>query len=314
MTADELEILARYRPNVELRDPDGMLERILADAVPGAAVVPLAARRRRRTGALVGLAAAAVIAAVVVPAALPSASPGSAAPAAAAELRRLAVAATTSIDPPLAAGTFRHQIVTQRQADPEMSSTLESWTDVAGQQWRRDTTVYADGTPDRSDTYLFEGPSDPSLAQFPTQPDELQRYLMANASGSTSTDEAVFSRLADLLRYSGVPAAQRSAAAEVLARTGHVSLGPRTTDSFGRLVQEVSFVEEVGRPGEVQALVFDTADARVTAERITTSEHTDLPYYESTVTPADVTDSVPADVLRDALLVDDADADPVTGG
>lgn len=309
MTADELERTARYRPRLELRDADAIIGRILQDAPP------VATRSYRRPVALVGLAAAIAVAAAVVPAVLPSSAPGGPAPAAAAELRRLAGAAITSGDESLLAGQFRHVVVTSHQADPALSTALESWTGADGRVWRRDTSTHEDGTPGRTETFLFTTP-EPVTTGFPTDPNALQHYLVAHASGSTSTDEAVFSQLSDLLRGYAVPAALRSAATEVLARSGHVRLGPRTTDSFGRLVQEVDFVDEVGRPGEVQAIVFDTADARVTAERITiTTPLSASSYYESAVAPADVTDEVPADVLRDAVAYGSGgDTNPSHGG
>lgn len=310
MSTDELDRTARYRPHMELRGADDILDRILADCPR------TATRSGQRTATLVAVAATVAVAAVLAPALLPTSSPGGATPAAAAELLRLSrAAAASSTETPLRPGQFRQVVITEHQVRPQLDTTLDTWTGSDGRFWRRFVTKHADGTPGRTETYLLTKP-DPVTAGFPTDPDELQRYLTAHATGSTSTDEAVFSQLADLLRGPTVPAALRSAATQVLARTGHVQLGPRTTDSYGRTVQEVRFVDEANRPGQVQAIVFDTADARSTAERITVADpQTSSPYYQEAVAPAVITNEVPADVLRDAVPYGTgADTDPSHGG
>ncbi len=304
MITDELARTAAYRPQLSVPDPDAVLARILQDAAP-------VRSGNRRTATVLALAAGVAVAAVLVPTVLPTSSPGSPPSAAAAELLRLSAAATSSGDDQLPPGQFRHQIVTEHQVRPEFSTTLESWTGSDGRVWRRDTTALPDGTPGRTETYLFTDPGSEAAA-LPTDPDDLQQYLVAHASGSTSTDEAVFSQLSDLLRGYGVPAALRSAATQVLARTGHVQLGARSTDRFGRTVQEVSFVDAVQRGTEVQSITFDTADARVTAERIAVGAAS---VYEATVAPADIAQQVPRDVLRDAVPYGtDEGPDPVQGG
>lgn len=309
MSTDELDRTARYRPHLELRGADDILGRILTERPP------TTTRSGHRAATLVAVAATVAVAAVLAPALLPTSSPGGATPAAAAELLRLSRAATSSSDAPLQPGQFRHVVITEHQVRPQLDTTVDTWTGSDGRVWRRSVTSHPNGDPGRTETYLFTKPN-PVTAGLPTDPDELQRYLTAHAMGSTSTDEAVFSQVADLLRGPTVPAALRSAATQVLARTGHVQLGPRTTDSYGRTVQEVRFVDEANRPGEVQAIVFDTADARSTAEHIIAAEpKTNSPYYQDAVAPAVITDEVPADVLRDAVPYGaGADTDPSHGG
>lgn len=81
----------------------------------------------------------------------------------------------------------------------------------------------------------------------------------------------------------------------MLAQTPHVTLGPRTTDSLGRTVQESDYT----RPdGEMQGLSFDVQTVQVVDERTTGSNL----HYGETVVTSDLVDVVPA-LAREKAVV-----------
>ncbi|MDT4936082.1 MAG: hypothetical protein QOK11_3974, partial [Pseudonocardiales bacterium] len=101
-------------------------------------------------------------------------------------------------------------------------------------------------------------------------PADLDSYLRAHVSGSTSKDEAVFTAVGDMLRGGLAPAHLRAAAIRVLEHTGHVT-ATSALDTLGRPAIQITFADAASRPGEDQALLFDP-------ERMPEGLHVELPY------------------------------------
>lgn len=326
-SSDVMDKLAHLRPeaeNLEQRWPTAqraeLAERIRRDELGAQARLhhrPAPRRfrsRRYRLVAVSTLVAAVVATAVVVPTLLPEGTPGGASPAAAAALERLArVAADTPADT-ASPGQFVHTVVRNHQVGVfldgppypgtrDLDDRYESWTGSDGQVWRRDTAVAKarDGKVDGGgkDTLFFpasvgEAGYDSSL---PTDADELEIYLRSHVHGSSSTDEAVFGALGDVLRSTTAPATLRSTALTVLARTDHVSLGSATTDSQGRRVQEFVFADDLIRPGVVQRFYVDPRTAQLLEERATQSKLVNT----TTMLASDIVNFVPTGVRRKAV-------------
>jgi hypothetical protein len=263
--------------------------------------------RVRRPLMLVGAAASVAVAALAVSLVLPGGAPGGASPAAAAALDRLAGVAAAAPFDTARPDQFLHMVVVETQTgdgsaaeNPAGTSvrTHESWTAADGSGWRKDTEaghVLYFRLPAGGD--YTAAPSPAYLASLPTDPDALRARLVANASGSTSTDEAVFVAVGDMLRGGFAPPALRVAALEALKHTPHVSLGKTTVDAQGRPVVELDFVDQGNRPDEVQALYFSAETSEIVQE---TTQAPGLD-YRGLVQASGVTDAVPADVLAQAV-------------
>lgn len=278
---------------------------------------PAPRRFRSRCGRLVAvstLVAAATTTVVALPTVLPQGTPGGASPAAAAALERLArVAADTPADT-ARPGQFVHTVVRNHQVGVfldgppypgtrDLNDRYESWAGSDGQVWRLDATVAKarDGkvVGAGKDALFFPasmGEKDYD-ASLPTAAGDLETYLRAHVHGSSSTDEAVFVALGDILRSTTAPATLRSAALTVLARTDHVSLGAATTDSQGRRVQEFAFADDSIRAGVVQRFYIDPRTAQLLEERTIQSKLVNT----TTVLASDVVDSVPIGIQRSAV-------------
>lgn len=268
-------------------------------------------RRRRVAGAAILAVAAAVVSLQVV---LPQGGPGGATPAAAAALEGLAITAAASDPADLARpGQFRHLVEQTWQAAmpergmPAMRQTYESWIATDGRSWRRD--YGNDNTGQLFDEYQAFPPggdqtysaSPAYLASLPTDTRALQRYLRAHVTGSTSRDEAVFVAVGDLLRTGIAPRALRAAAIRVLARTRHVALGTTRSDALGRPVIRFDFIDDKGRPDEIQSLLFDPKTAALVGE--IDSNAAGKPWFTSTLVSSGVTANVPPQVLARAQPV-----------
>ena len=278
------------------------LERVL-DTGP----VPVATRRSRRPLAI-GLAAAAVaVVAIAVPLALPVGAPGGASPAAAAELDRLATVAASAPFDTAGPDDVLHLVVVDHQTsdgtaveDPAGTDvrTLESWTTADGTTWRKDTEAgevrYYQFAPGGDYT---AAPSPAYLASLPTDPDALRSYLRSHVSGSSSTDEAVFTAVGDMLRGGFAPPALRVAALDVLKHTDHVTLGDATADELGRPVVEVDFVDQAKRADAVQALYFATDTAEIVQE----ADRWPGMDFRSVVQSSEVVAAVPDELLDKAV-------------
>lgn len=324
--SDVMDHLARYRPedeNLEQRWPTveraTLAERIRREdfgAQAGLRHQPNPRRSRsprRRLVAVSTLVAAALLAAVAVPTLLPEGTPGGASPAAAAALEDLALVAADTPADTASPGQFVHTIVRNHQVGVfldgppypgtyDLDDRYESWTGSDGQAWRRYTTVAKarDGevVGGGNETLFFpanfdEADYDPSL---PTEAGDLETYLRAHVHGSSSTDEAMFLALGDILRSTTAPATLRSAALTVLARTDHVSLGTETADSQGRPIQEFVFADDAIRAGVVQRFYIDPRTAQLLEERTTQDKLVNT----TTVLTSHVVNSVPTGVRRTA--------------
>ncbi|WP_295696564.1 CU044_5270 family protein [Lapillicoccus sp.] len=257
--------------------------------------------RRSRFVACSALVAAAVAAGVVVPVLLPHGSPGAASPAAAEALHRLARVATSSATDAAGPGQFVHSVTqelrTGVQEGNEASGgpmTYEQWTAHDGRFWRRDTSA---GVVNEILFFPADQSSVSYVVSLPTDPDELNRFLRKNVSGSNSTDEAVFVAIGDLLRDHNASARLRAAMMSVLARTDHVSLGSATDDTRGRPATEFDFVDDSNRPGVVASLFFDPKTAELIDERTTSPQSTGT----MSVLVSDVVSAVPPEVVNTAI-------------
>lgn len=247
---------------------------------------------RRRSLAVMGGVAAAVAALLAVPLLLPSGTPTG--PSTARALSALAAAAAD--EKPLPAGQFRH--VTSRASQNGHVTTTESWTAADGHVWRRDT--YGEAADSPTQLYAFPPgqdsvnyPSPAFLATLPTDPADLETYLRAHVSGSTSQDEAVFVAVADMLRGGFAPPALRAAALRVLERNPHITVQDGR-DALGREATIVQFVDEAARPGEVKSLYFDPASAALLEESIVAPGLD----FQNVVVSRDAVSSVPDALLR----------------
>lgn len=249
---------------------------------------------RRRSLVVMGSVAATVAALLAIPLLLPSGAP--AGPSTARALNALAAAAATTSEQPLQDGQFRHAVEQATQTGNVI--TIESWTAADGHIWRRDTYGEAAGSP--SMLYAFPPgddsvnyPSPAFLRTLPTEPVELETYLREHVSGSSSQDEAVFVTVGDFLRGGFAPPALRSAALQVLERNPHVT-ARAGHDSLGRDATIVEFVDEVGRPGEVQSMYLDPSSAAILEE----SRKAPALDFQNVVVSREVADAVPMDVLQ----------------
>jgi hypothetical protein len=320
-TNEPLEVLAAYRPTDEFLDrawPPGerarMRDRIRHTTARADGLVRVGRaphRHRRQWSALAGVAAAGAAALLVVQLAHSADGPaGSAhkdpsvrvAPAAAvAPLRQLESAAQAAPSGPVVGpGQFRHLLATGTYA------TEESWTAYDGRNWAR--TTFADGklegiqTSTDKDPKNLESPSPRFLTTLPTNPDQLEKYLLARVCGYSSRDEAMFNSIGNLLMGGYAPHALRVAAIEVLERTKHVTTH-WTQDTAGRRTLRVDFIDYRIRPDERQSLLFDPAtSAMIGGETLSPGEHYTVRYSEERTV-----DSVPADILAAAVSIDDQD-------
>lgn len=243
---------------------------------------------RRRTVLVTTGIAAAVAALLAIPLLVPSGSPAGPPSASALE----ALAATAAAEKPLQPGQFRHAVNQSTQNGHVI--TRESWTAADGHLWRVDaasgTSMYYAFPPGEDS---INSPSPAFLATLPTDPAALATYLRANVHGSSSTDEAMFVAVGDMLDGGFAPPSLRAAALRVLEQVPHVRAYPGQ-DSLGRAATVVEFVDESIRPGEVQTLYFDPDSSNLTQESETVGDHS----YSDVVVSTDVVTSVPDLVVR----------------
>jgi hypothetical protein len=269
---------------------------------------PARPHRARRPLMLAVAAASVAVVGLAVSLVLPSGAPGGASPAAAAELDRLAGIAAAAPFDVAGPGRFLHMVIVETQTSSGAAAenpvgtsvhSMESWSAHDGSTWRRDTlagrTMYFRFGPDGN--FATDGSADvlsPAyLASLPTDANALRTYLRSHVTGSTSTDEAVFSAVGEMLRRGFAPPALRVAAIDVLKHTAHVELGAATADQLGRPVIELDFVDQRNRPDEVQALYFSTSTAEILQE----TDRWPGMDFQSVVQSTGVVDAVPDEVL-----------------
>lgn len=212
-------------------------------------------------------------------------------------LDRLIRSAGRSSAATISPSEYAYLVVEQDQRDPgigQLRSTLESWTDIEGQIWRRDIVN------GKVRYLMFRTPNDAplaptprSVAALPTTAGSLRRFLERHTSGSTSRNEAIFTAVGDLARTGFVPSAQRAALIEVAG-----SLPQVTTTESGRHTL-LTFRDAATRPGVEQTLVFDTATSALREER-SSAPGSAFSFVARTVI-ADVRGFVPAEVLSRAV-------------
>jgi hypothetical protein len=266
--------------------------------------------RRRRAITLAAAAGLAAAACIAVPAVLPAGSPGAADQAAAVRaLHHLAHVAAVGPSDHLGPNQYVHLVDVEHQnalaGQPAVDSRFEYWIRADGLTWQRRNENLG-VSPVREQVWLLprgpqliDGlPTPQFLDGLPTDPASLESYLRSHSVGSTSSDERVFVAVNDIVRRGLAKPNLRSAAIEVLAQLGHVRLGDDTRDSLGRPVQEFEFVDPNGRPGEIQAIMFDTRTAQITEERdyLNATLH-----FTRTVPVLEVVDSVPASIRDRAV-------------
>jgi hypothetical protein len=323
---DPLEMLASYRPTEDQLNQDwpavqrtAMRQRIGTSARPTgikARFTPPVRRHRKPWPALAGLVGAAAAALLAVQLMQPSAGPRRHPGAGGthgqpgvqlAALQRLAVAAQATPADVVHPGQFRHLISSQSNG-----LVVESWTAYNGDTWqRREERDGSQGTPTVEYWRLphtydgLNGPSPRFLATLPTDPDQLQSYLLSHVCGSSSRDEAVFVGIGDMLRGDFASTALRVAAIRVLERTAHITTH-QARDTLGHSVLQVDFIDPAIRPGETQSLLFDPNTAMVRQEQ----DHGPGNDYTSTNTDSRTVDSVPALVRSRAVVAGDAGTPP----
>lgn len=302
------DVIARTRPTDES---------LRAEWTPGT-FVPSAKRRVARPFPRRLLAAAAILVAALavgVSAILPSWSPT---PAVAAPLEQLALKAAGQPAPQWADTQFLHVRTVSRQDDNQpvhSVATRDDWYAPDGWVWSHRES--ASGSGSHVEEFIF-APADGWMrpgfaATMPTDPHELDAFLRARVTGSTSQDEAVFVAIGDMLRQEAAPPALRAAALRTLG------LNPKATvtkgqDPTGRPCLVVTFVDEGQRPGERQVLFLDEGTGDLLGDAIYGPGFV----YESTVTLRVVVDALPADIaerLGTEKVVKDGNAkpDPYTG-
>jgi hypothetical protein len=323
MNDDILATLATYRPSVDSVEAEWstteraeLLAQILSEPAAAPASRLRFKPRLRTVGVLAGIAAAAVIA-VLVPTLLPSGSPGGPDAAAAASLHRLAQVAAGAAGPTVGPGQFQftESVQTQYIGNPTGSAHSDQWQSGAGDVWEQTTSsapsawptgcLYrphdAPPTPSGSTntTYrpdprypVFGSETQAFLNTLPTDPTTLYTYLHQHTQGGTSSDDAVFLAVADLLT-NGVASPQlRAASIRVLALDQmHISVEADTHDSRGRTAIAVDYHDG----HYVDALYFDPHTSQLLEAR--QGDDGGKTYWTRVVIRQSVTSAVPASVL-----------------
>lgn len=261
--------------------------------------------RRRR---IVLRVAAASVAAVLGLVALVTMAPRGALPTATA-LDRLAAVAAQGQPVVIGPGTFLHQRREETQTPiaaaastgfvvPAERRVRDSWIDSAGTVWASETVngelrVYHFPAPGSSSPLPL---SPAGVAALPEDPESLAALLASRVTGSTSTEEAVFTYVGDIANLGYVPGRIRAAAIRVLAGLSHVVVTSTENQTI------VTFRDEVARPGVSSSLVFDTASAQLVA---TSTEAPELT-FTSRLSEPDLVSAVPESVLAHAATMPDA--------
>lgn len=115
----------------------------------------------------------------------------------------------------------------------------------------------------------FDNPTKAFLDDLPTGVDALTAYLRGHVQGSSSTEEAVFVAVGDMLRMAdGMASSQlRAGLVGVLSRTDGVTVHRNVHDVLGRPAVRADFVDQQKRPGAVASLYFDRATFQLLEER-----------------------------------------------
>ncbi len=257
-------------------------------------------------------------------------SPGTPRVAPAAGLDTLSAIARSAAAQPIPAGQFAHLLTQSHQsgqatrpaptADPDklgdlpqgrVSQTRESWISADGIMWVRDTWS-AGPTVERwkfcpGPAGDITRPTPATIDQWPADAPALEALLRSEATGSTSEDEAVFVAIGNALALGYTPPAIRAAAIDVLSNLTQVTTATRTANGVALL--DVSFRDEVARPGVTATLTFDSSTSELVAESQTGGGAD----YAAEYSQRSLVPSVPAEVTAAAVdQCDQSDSNPAT--
>ena len=252
-------------------------------------------RRRIRRPAILVAAVAVVTATVLV---VPLMLPGGTASAAALDN----LSAVAGRQPAQIPAGILHMIFVEHQQGMG-DRTHESWTLADGTTWRRDT--HADGSVDYLKfPPLYQALLPATVAALPTDPAAMDAAVRKQASGSLSTDEAVFTYYGDALRTGYVPPEVRQAMFAAMKRLPFIRTQRSATVDGGACVQ-VTYYEPL-RFFAGHYYCFDAATASLLEEGNSAWGFVD---FRSTVKALDYVAAVPADVMAKAV-----DSTVSTGG
>jgi hypothetical protein len=242
-------------------------------------------RRIRRPTILVA-AVAAVTATVLV---VPMVMPGGTASAAALDT----LSATAGRQPAGAPAAILHMVFTERFEDQGVTRH-ESWTLADGTTWRRD--IESDG----SERYMKIPPLESwlpaTVAALPTDPGAMATLIRKQASGSISTNSAVFTYYGDALRLGYVPPAVRRSMIGAMKQLPFIR-AQRSTTADGVACLQITYYE----PFEFfngHYYCFDESTSAFLEEGRTFFGSL---YYRSTFTVSDYVSTVPAAVVSQAI-------------
>jgi len=276
MTRTAFDELARHAPG-----PTADIDALFPD---------VAARRLRRRvpRPVILVAAVTVVTATVL--VIPAMLPGGTASAAALD----SLSDVAGRQPEKAPAGIQHMVTSEWQ-DGLGERTFESWTLTDGTVWRRDT--HADGSVE----YLKIPPTYQALlpatvAALPTEPAAMDAAVRKQASGSLSTDEAVFTYYGDALRTGYVPPEVRQAMFGAMKRLPFIrSKKSATVD--GAPCLQVTYYEPL-RLFAGHYYCFDAATTVLVEEGHSAWGSVD---YRSTLKMLDYVSAVPADVVAKAV-------------
>lgn len=243
-------------------------------------------RRIRRPAILVAAVAAVTATVLVVPMMLPGGT------ASAAALDNLSAAAGRQ--PDKAPAGILHQVFVERQRGMG-DIKHESWTLADGTTWRRDTRS------DGSVEYLkippmYSALAPATVAALPTDPGAMDAVVRKQASGSVSTNEAVFVYYGDALRLGYVPPAVRRAMISAMKRLSFITT-QRATTFDGAACLRITYYEPL-RFFAGHYYCFNEATASLAESGFSTFGSID---FRSTVTVLDYVTAVPAVVTSQAV-------------
>lgn len=248
---------------------------------------PRRTSRRIRRPAILVVAVAAVTATVLV---VPMMMPGGTAAAAALDT----LSAAAGRQPAEAPAGILHMVFVQRQQGLG-DVTFESWTLADGTAWRRD--VRSDGSVEfmkLPPIYAELAPA--TVAALPTDAAAMDTAVRKQASGSNSTNQAVFTYYGDALRLGYVPPSVRRAMIGAMKRLPFV-VARKATTADGAACLQITYYEPLEFFGG-HYYCFDESTSNLLEEGMTFFGSVS---YRSTFTVRDYVSAVPAAVVSQAV-------------
>jgi len=221
---------------------------------------------------------------------------------------KLAVVAAVTPADVVRPGQLRYTVEVgwqQMQREPGRTWREEVWTADDGSVWRRTTdddgTIRREAFPAGGEP-RFAQPDLRLLAALPREPRALLRYLSDKARGGTSTAEAVFIAIGDMLRSRLVEPELRATMIRTLALLPGLDVREPFTDARGRTGVALVWTTNERLFEFRRLLVIDPHSARLVEERTEVVRVPDVPHtqyslgYRTTLVDATVVDAVPADL------------------